>query len=69
MIDPELLKVMVCPLTHDPLRQEGDWLVNVKWGLKYPIRQGIPVMLIDDAQLPPGVSSLDELKQKIGSNS
>jgi uncharacterized protein len=69
MIDSELLKIMVCPLTHDQLRQEGDWLVNVKWGVKYPVRQGIPIMLIDEAQLPPGVNSLDELKQKICSQS
>jgi len=57
--------MMVCPLTHDKLRLEGDKLVNVKWGLKYPIRDGIPIMLIEQAELPESVESLEELKAKI----
>jgi len=57
--------MMVCPLTHDKLRLEGDKLVNVKWGLKYPIRDGIPIMLIEQAELPDGIESLEELKAKI----
>jgi len=65
MIDKELLDMMVCPLTHDKLRLEGDKLVNVKWGLKYPIRDGIPIMLIEQAELPESVESLEELKAKI----
>jgi len=65
MIDPGLLKIMVCPLTHDPLKLEGDKLVNVKWHIKYPIRDGIPIMLIDQAELPEGVADLDQLKAKI----
>lgn len=68
MIDKELLAMMVCPFTRDQLRLEGDKLVNVKWGLKYPIRGGIPVMLVDQAELPPDVSSLDELRAKLGTS-
>ena len=56
--------MMVCPLTHDKLREEGDKLINVKWGVKYPIRNGIPVMLIEEAQLPDGMT-IDEIKAKI----
>lgn len=66
-LDAELLSILVCPLTRSKLRQEGDWLVAEKpagAGLRYPIRDGIPILLIDEATLPDGVSSLDEFKQK-----
>lgn len=64
-VDPELLKILVCPLTRSPLRQEGDELVAAVGGLRYPIRDGIPVMLAEEAKLPAGISSLDEFKQKL----
>lgn len=63
-IDPELLSILVCPVTRSPLRQEGDELVAEKGGLRYPIRDGIPVLLADEAALPEGVASLEEFKQK-----
>ena len=63
-LDPELLKILVCPLTRSPLRQEGDELVASVGGLRYPIRDGIPILLIDEAKLPTGVASLDEFKSK-----
>lgn len=63
-IDPELLEILRCPLTHSKLRPEGDFLVAEEGGLAYPVRDGIPVMLIEEARLPAGVSSLDELKAK-----
>jgi uncharacterized protein len=64
-IDPELLAILRCPLTRSPLRQEGDFLIAETGGLRYPVRDGIPVMLIEEAQLPPGVASLDALKAKL----
>jgi len=63
-IDPELLEILVCPLTRSRLRQEGDWLIAEIGGLRYPIQDGIPVLLIDKAELPPGIASLDEFKRK-----
>lgn len=63
-IDTELLRILVCPLTRSPLTHEGDELVGTIGGLRYPIRDGIPVLLIDEAKLPPGVASLDEFKRK-----
>jgi uncharacterized protein YbaR (Trm112 family) len=66
-IDPDLLKILVCPLTRSPLRQEGEELVASKpegAGLRYPIRGGIPVLLIDEARLPPDVASLDQFKAR-----
>jgi uncharacterized protein YbaR (Trm112 family) len=64
-IDPELLEVLRCPLTRSRLRQDGDFLVAEVGGLAYPVRDGIPVMLIEEAKLPPGVESLEALKQRL----
>ncbi len=66
-IDPELLKLLRCPLTHSPLRQEGDYLISEVGGLAYPVRDGIPVMLAEEARLPEGVGSLEEFKAKYAS--
>ena len=66
-IDPDLLDILVCPLTRSKLRQEGDYLIAEQpegAGLRYPVRDGIPVLLAEEAELPEGVSSLDEFKQK-----
>lgn len=65
-IDAELLELLRCPLTRSPLRQQGDFLVAEVGGLMYPVRDGIPVMLMEEAKLPAGVASLDELKAKYG---
>jgi len=65
-IDPDLLRMLVCPLTRSPLRQEGEELVGQTGGLRYPIRDGIPVLLIDEAKLPEGIASLDQFKQEYG---
>jgi uncharacterized protein len=63
-IDPQLMEILVCPLTRSKLRQEGDWLIGEVGGLRYPIHEGIPVLLIDKAEMPEGIASLDEFKQK-----
>jgi len=64
-IDDETLKLIRCPLTRSPLRQEGDELVAEVGGLRYPIREGFPVLLMEEAALPPGVASIDELRAKL----
>jgi uncharacterized protein YbaR (Trm112 family) len=63
-VDADLLEILRCPLTRSPLRQEGDWLIAERGGLSYPVREGIPVMLVEEAKLPTGVGSLDEFKAK-----
>ena len=63
-LDPEFLAILRCPLTHSKLRLEGNFLIGETGGLKYPIRDGIPVMLIEEAGLPEGIASLDEFKAK-----
>jgi len=57
-LSADLLKVLVCPVTHSPLVQEDDVLVGIAGGLRYPIRNGIPVLLPEEAALPAGVTSL-----------
>lgn len=52
MIDKELLDILACPLCKTDVRLEGDHIVCTKCGRRYPIRDGIPVMLIDKAELP-----------------
>ncbi|HEV7268797.1 MAG TPA: Trm112 family protein [Falsiroseomonas sp.] len=51
-VDPRLLEILVCPLTKGPLRydREKAELVSEKAGLAYPIRDGIPVMLPEEAR-------------------
>ena len=51
-VDPKLLEILVCPLTHTPLRYDADKqeLVSEQARLAYPIREGIPVMLVDEAR-------------------
>ena len=68
-IDPDVLKILRCPLTRSPLTQQGDELVSQVGGLRYPIRDGIPILLIDEAILPTDVTSLDEFKQKYAPDS
>ncbi len=62
--DPDLLDILVCPLTRSKLRHEGDFLISEVGNLKYPIRDGIPILLIDQAQLPEGIDSLEAFKQQ-----
>ncbi len=52
MIDPKLLAILVCPMTRTPLRldEAAQELVADKAGLAYPIRDGVPILLIEAAR-------------------
>ncbi|MFH1552115.1 MAG: Trm112 family protein [Candidatus Omnitrophota bacterium] len=52
MIDKELLEILACPLCKADVKQEKDSIVCAVCGRRYPIKGGIPVMLIDEAELP-----------------
>jgi uncharacterized protein YbaR (Trm112 family) len=51
-IDPKLLEILVCPVTKGPLHydREAQELVSRQAGVAFPIRDGIPIMLIDEAR-------------------
>ena len=62
-LDPKLLEILVCPLTKTALRYEEktNELISDKAGLVYPINEGIPIMLVDEAR----ELSTDEVKPKV----
>lgn len=49
MIPPELMEILVCPSCKGDLREEKAELVCTRCGLRYPVRDGIPIMLVDEA--------------------
>ena len=51
-IDPRLLEILVCPVTKGPLSydQEANELISRKAGLAFPVRGGIPIMVVDEAR-------------------
>ncbi|WP_299393563.1 Trm112 family protein [Pelagibius sp.] len=51
-VDPKLLEILVCPLTKAPLDYdaEAQELISRQARLAYPIRDGIPIMLVDEAR-------------------
>ncbi len=57
-VDPRLLEILVCPLTKGPLTYDraAQELISEQARLAYPIRDGIPIMLVDEAR------ALDEPK-------
>ena len=50
MISPELLSVLACPACKTAVTLDGERLVCVRCGRRYPIRDGIPVMLVEEAE-------------------
>ena len=52
-INPELMQILVCPESHARLVQVGDWLYSrdAATRRRYPIREGIPIMLIDESEV------------------
>ncbi len=51
-VDPRLLEILVCPLTKGPLKYDrvAGELISDQARLAYPIRDGIPIMLVDEAR-------------------
>jgi len=62
-VDPKLLEILVCPLTKAALHYDraAQELISLEAGLAYPIRDGIPIMLVDEAR-----RLSDEEKAKLG---
>jgi uncharacterized protein YbaR (Trm112 family) len=52
MIDKELLEILACPLCKTDVKLEDGSLVCTKCGRRYPIKDDIPIMLIEEAEPP-----------------
>ena len=52
-LDPELLKILACPESKAPVIAVGDWLYSTDPATRrrYPVRDGIPIMLIDESEV------------------
>ena len=63
MIHPDLLAILRCPLSPSRTRLvlDGDRLVCERCGLKFPIKDGFPVLVVEEAELPAGCESLGRL--------
>lgn len=62
-MDDALLQLVVCPITRSKLHREGDFLVSEVGGVKYPLKDGLPVLLPSAAILPAGVTA-EELRAR-----
>jgi uncharacterized protein YbaR (Trm112 family) len=53
LIDPALAEILVCPVDHGGLEEDvpASRLVCTSCGRRYPVREGIPVMLVEEAEL------------------
>jgi uncharacterized protein YbaR (Trm112 family) len=63
MISQDLLDMLRCPLDPSHVRLEiaGESLICTRCRLRFPVRHGIPSMLVEEAELPPSCASLDDL--------
>ena len=57
-VDPKLLEILVCPTTKAPLEYDGtrQELISRRAGLAYPIRDGVPIMLPEEARALDGTA-------------
>ena len=60
-ITADLLEILVCPMGKGELELDGDRLICKQCGPVFAIKDGIPIMLIEEAELPPGCNSIQEL--------
>ena len=63
-VDAELLAILACPLDKQPVTREGNYLVCQECQRHYPIRDGIPVMLIDEALTPEQAASATSSRRR-----
>jgi len=52
MIGKELLDILACPACKAGVEASGDRIICSKCGRRYPVKDGIPIMLIEEAEMP-----------------
>ncbi len=62
MPNEDLFALLVCPMGKAPLRREGDTLVCTRCGPRFVVKDDIPNMLIEEAELPEGCGGLADLE-------
>lgn len=50
MIDKNLLEILACPACKGDIEQQSEKIVCIQCGRKYPIKNGVPIMLVDEAE-------------------
>jgi uncharacterized protein YbaR (Trm112 family) len=63
MISQDLLDILRCPLdpSHTRLNLENNQLICQRCRLTFKIKDGFPVLVVEEAELPPGCDSIDQL--------
>jgi len=63
MLSQDLLTLLRCPMdpSHTTLAEENGRLVCQRCRLAFPIRDGFPTLLVEEAELPPGCTNLEQL--------
>jgi uncharacterized protein YbaR (Trm112 family) len=63
MIRPELLEILRCPMdpSHTRLRLEGERLLCERCALGFKIKDGFPVLVVEEAELPAGCARIQDL--------
>ena len=61
MIDNDMISLLCCPLGKADLIIENGNILCSRCGVKFTVRDGIPVLLIEEAALPEGINSISEL--------
>jgi uncharacterized protein YbaR (Trm112 family) len=72
MIHTDLLQILRCPMDParaTPLVEEGDKLLCPRCGIKFAVRDGIPVLVVEEAELPAGCTNLNQLPPRHSSSS
>lgn len=62
MVSEQFLSLLVCPMGKVPLNREGDSLVCSQCGTRFSIKDDIPNMIVEEAELPQGCSGLADLR-------
>ena len=62
MVSEQFLSLLVCPMGKVPLKHEGDLLICTQCGIRYSIKDDIPNMIVEEAELPSGCATLADLE-------
>ncbi|MFP4472273.1 MAG: Trm112 family protein [Candidatus Omnitrophota bacterium] len=64
MLDKELLEILACPSCQGSLQEQADHLRCRQCGLRYPVKEGIPVLLVEEAEQSEQPGSDDTAKKE-----